>query len=68
MHKLKLTIEDLQIESFTTATTERQRGTVAAAAATALGEATCVVCTRLNCGVPSEPGYATYVNGVCIRC
>ena len=27
-------------------------------------ETTCVICTRQNCGVPSEPDGAGYVNGV----
>jgi hypothetical protein len=72
MKKLNLRIEDLQIESFATDAMEGGRGTVqgaqVSAAATGFGQATCIVCTRQQCYQPSEPGYATLVNGICIRC
>ncbi len=71
MKKLSLKIDDLRIESFATHAADEDRGTVQgaqASAATCFGQATCVVCTRHQCVPPSEPGYATYVNGVCIRC
>lgn len=71
MKKLSLNIDALRIESFATDAAEDARGTVQGAqdsAATCFGQATCVVCTRQECLEPSEPGYATYVNGRCIRC
>jgi hypothetical protein len=72
MKKLSLKIEDLRIESFATDVADGERGTVQgaqiSAAGTCFGQATCIVCTRQQCYQPSEPGYATYVNGICIRC
>lgn len=68
MKKLVLQVEDLSIDSFATDAVSGARGTVRGEAATAFGEATCIVCTRVNCGVPSEMGYATFVGNQCIRC
>ena len=69
MKKLLLQVDDLRIDSFETHAGPEERGTVRGAdAATSFGEPTCIVCTRANCGVPSEMGYATFVNGHCIRC
>jgi hypothetical protein len=72
MKKLSLKIDDLRIESFETDATDGQRGTVNGAqvsvAGTCIGQPTCVVCTRQQCLEPSEPGYGTYVNNMCIRC
>lgn len=65
MKKLNLKIEELRIESFATDATDGERGTVQGAQLSA-GD-TCF-CTRHECYEPSEPGYATYVNGICIRC
>lgn len=65
MKKLNLKIEDLRIDSFTTATVDGERGTVEGAMITA---AVSCLCTRQGCYQPSEPGYATYVNNMCIRC
>lgn len=61
MKKLSLTIEDLRIESFTTDAADGERGTVQGAQITAAG-------TCQGCYQPSEPGYRTYVNNMCIRC
>lgn len=72
MKKLNLKIEDLRIESFATDAPDGGRGTVqgaqASAAGTCFGQQTCVVCTRQQCYEPSEMGYATFVNNICIRC
>jgi hypothetical protein len=72
MKKLSLKIEDLRIETFVTDAAEGTRGTVqgaqASAAPTCFGQQTCVVCTRQQCYEPSEPGYGTFVNNICIRC
>jgi hypothetical protein len=65
MKKLSLKIEDLRIASFATDGAEGERGTVQGAQLSAGG--TCF-CTRHECVEPSQPGYATYVNNVCIRC
>jgi hypothetical protein len=66
MKKLSLKIEDLRIDSFATDAADGERGTVQGLQFTAAG--TCL-CTRQGCYEPSEPGYATYVNGgMCIRC
>jgi hypothetical protein len=65
MKKLNLKIEDLRIDSFATDMADGERGTVQGAQVSAAG--TCF-CTRHQCVAPSEPGYATYVNGICIRC
>jgi hypothetical protein len=65
MKKLSLKIEDLRIDSFAINAADGQRGTVDGAQISAAG--TCF-CTRNGCYAPSEPGYATYVNGMCIRC
>ncbi len=65
MKKLNLKIEDLRIDSFMTDAADGEGGTVHGAQITAAE--TCF-CTRQNCGEPSQPGYATYVNGRCIRC
>ena len=65
MSKLSLKIEDLRIDSFTTDAADQGRGTVQGAQISAGG--TCF-CTRHECVTPSEPGYATIYNGVCIRC
>lgn len=71
MKKLNLKIDDLRIESFATDAASEERGTVQgaqASAGTCFGQPTCIVCTRQQCYQPSEPGYATFVNGMCIRC
>jgi hypothetical protein len=72
MKKLSLNIDELRIESFATGTAQEARGTVhgeqISGGPTCFGQATCIVCTRHECLDPSEPGYATIVNGVCIRC
>lgn len=72
MKKLNLKIEDLRIDSFTTQAVDVERGTVQAAQASAggtcFGQATCVICTRHQCVPPTEAGYATFVNNMCIRC
>lgn len=65
MKKLSLKIEDLRIDSFATHTADGEHGTVHGAQLSAAG--TCF-CTRHQCVEPSQPGYATYVNNVCIRC
>lgn len=65
MKKLSLEIDELRIESFTTDAADGGRGTVQGAELTVGG--TCF-CTRHECVEPSQPGYATYVNNVCIRC
>ena len=65
MKKLNLNVEDLRIDSFTTDAADGEGGTVHGAQITAL--VSCL-CTRQGCYQPSEPGYATYVNGRCIRC
>jgi len=70
--KLSLKIEDLRIESFATDTADGERGTVQGAQVSAVdtcfGQATCIICTRHQCVEPSQPGYATFVNNMCIRC
>lgn len=63
MSKLSLKADDLRIESFETDAPARGRGTVDAAAVSV----TCF-CTRQVCAEPTEAGYATYVNNICIRC
>jgi hypothetical protein len=72
MKKLSLKTDDLRIESFATDALDEGRGTVRGADAsidgTCIGQATCGICTRQACLQPSEPGYATYVNNICIRC
>lgn len=65
MKKLSLTIEDLRIESFATDAVDGERGTVHGEQFSA---AVSCLCTRQGCYEPSEPGYATYVNNICIRC
>lgn len=65
MKKLNLKIEDLRIDSFATGAASGEQGTVHGAQISAAG--TCF-CTRHECVEPSQPGYATYVNNVCIRC
>ncbi len=65
MKKLSLKLEDLRIDSFTTDAADGERGTVQGAQISAAG--TCF-CTRHQCVEPTEAGYATYVNGICIRC
>ncbi|HEX6039309.1 pinensin family lanthipeptide [Longimicrobium sp.] len=65
MKKLSLKLDDLRIDSFATDAADGERGTVQGAQITAAG--TCL-CTRQGCYAPSEPGYATYVNNICIRC
>jgi hypothetical protein len=61
MKKLSLTIEDLRVASFATDVAEGERGTVQ-------GAQNSLFCTRHECVEPSQPGYATYVNNICIRC
>jgi len=72
MKKLSLKIEELRIDSFATDAADGPLGTVQGAqvsiAGTCIGQATCGICTRQACVAPSEPGYATYVNNMCIRC
>jgi hypothetical protein len=69
MKKLALQMEDLRVESFETSAAREGHGTVRGAEAAISAAATdCPICTRVNCGVPSEQGYATFVNGHCIRC
>ena len=65
MKKLSLNIEALQIDTFATDAANGSRGTVQGEQISAAG--TCF-CTRQQCYQPSEPGYATYVNNICIRC
>jgi hypothetical protein len=65
MKKLSLKIEDLRVASFATDAAKGECGTVQGAQLLAGG--TCF-CTRHECVEPSQPGYATYVNNVCIRC
>jgi hypothetical protein len=65
MKKLNLKIEDLRIESFATDTMDGERGTVLGAQISAAGSC---FCTRHECVEPSQPGYVTYVNNMCIRC
>lgn len=65
MKKLSLNVEDLRIDSFATDTESTERGTVQGAQISAAG--TCF-CTRHQCVEPSQPGYATIYNGICIRC
>ena len=65
MKKLSLTIEDLRIESFSVGAADGERGTVQGAQISGAGSC---LCTRQGCYEPSEPGYATYVNNICIRC
>jgi hypothetical protein len=65
MKKLNLNVEDLRIDSFATDAADGERGTVHGAQITA---AVSCFCTRRECYQPSEPGYATYVNNICIRC
>ena len=65
MKKLSLRIDDLRIDSFETAAADGRGGTVQGLQFTAFG--TCL-CTRQGCYEPSEPGYATIVNNICIRC
>ena len=71
MKKLSLNIDELRIDSFVTDLADDGRGTVQgaqiSAAGTCIGQNTCR-CTRQECYQPSEPGYATIVNNVCIRC
>jgi hypothetical protein len=64
MKKLNLKIDDLRIDSFATGLADGERGTVQGAQISAAGSC---FCTRQGCYEPSEPGYATYVNTVCIR-
>jgi hypothetical protein len=59
--KLSLKIEDLTVASFATDVAQDERGTVQ-------GAQISMFCTRHECVEPSQPGYATYVNNVCIRC
>jgi hypothetical protein len=61
MKKLSLKIEDLRVASFATDAAEGERGTV-------LGAQVTRFCTRHECVEPSQPGYATFVNNICIRC
>jgi hypothetical protein len=72
MKKLSLKIEELRIDSFATDATDAPEGTVQGAqvsiGGTCIGQATCGICTRQACVPPSEPGYVTYVNNVCVRC
>lgn len=65
MKKLTLETEALRIESFATGANAAGRGTVQGEQLSAGG--TCF-CTRHECLQPSEPGYATYVNNICVRC
>jgi hypothetical protein len=65
MKKLNLKIEDLRIESFSTAAVDGERGTVHGEQISAAGSC---FCTRHECVAPSQPGYVTYVNNICIRC
>ncbi len=65
MKKLTLHLDDLRIESFGTDAAATRGGTVNGAQLTRRYEATCVA---WECYAPSEPGYATYVNNICIRC
>lgn len=65
MKKLSLTLEDLRIESFATGAEHDARGTVHGEQISA---AVSCLCTRRECYAPSEPGYATFVNNICIRC
>lgn len=66
MKKLNLKIEDLRIDSFQTDAAAEERGTVDAAQLSAASN--CTICTRQQCYEPSEPGYGTFVNNICIRC
>jgi hypothetical protein len=70
MKKLNLKIDELRIDSFVTDAESAERGTVQGAQITAAGTCGLSVCrcTRADCYQPSEPGYATIVNNVCIRC
>jgi hypothetical protein len=61
MKKLSLRIEDLRIDTFATGTAQGDRGTVQ-------GAQISTFCTRQQCVPPTEAGYATYVNNMCIRC
>lgn len=61
MKKLSLRIDDLLVASFATDVEQGERGTVQGAQAS-------MFCTRHECVEPSQPGYATFVNNVCIRC
>jgi hypothetical protein len=61
MKKLSLKMEDLRVASFATDAAEGERGTVQ-------GAEVSMFCTRHECVEPSQPGYATFVNNVCIRC
>ena len=65
MKKLSLKTEDLKVASFVTDVAVGERGTVQGAQFSVGG--TCF-CTRHECVEPSQPGYATIYNGVCIRC
>ncbi|MBB4636880.1 pinensin family lanthipeptide [Longimicrobium terrae] len=71
MKKLSLKLDELRIDSFVTDAESAERGTVQgaqiSAAGTCIGQNTCR-CTRAECYQPSEPGYATFVNNICIRC
>ena len=72
MKKLSLKIDDLRIESFATDAASGEQGTVrgedATVDGTCIGQATCGICTRQACVPPTEAGYATFVNNMCIRC
>ncbi|WP_420130528.1 pinensin family lanthipeptide [Longimicrobium sp.] len=61
MKKLSLKMDDLRVASFVTDVAAEERGTVHGAQITRF-------CTRHECVEPSQPGYATYVNNICIRC
>jgi hypothetical protein len=61
MKKLSLKMEDLRVTSFAIDAAEGERGTVHGAQVTRF-------CTRHECVEPSQPGYATFVNNICIRC
>lgn len=71
MKKLSMIADDLRVDSFTTDAPDAGRGTVQgaqlSAAGTCLYQDTCR-CTQRECLNPSEPGYATIVNNVCVRC
>ena len=61
MKKLSLKMEDLRVTSFSTDAAEGERGTVH-------GAQISMFCTRHECVEPTQQGYATYVNNMCIRC
>lgn len=67
MKKLSLRIEELRVDSLA-AEAGQTRGGTAVGAQAVLTRRYEETCQPWACVAPTEPGFGTYVDGMCVRC